>query len=446
MPLAAIPVGTIIHNIEMKPGAGGKIARAAGTYAQLVGKDAGWAQIKLGSGELRMVRGECMASIGAVSNPDNMNQKIGKAGRTRWLGKRPHNRGVVMNPVDHPLGGGEGRSSGGRHPVTPWGKPTKGYKTRGNKRTDAAVEIRFDCGQFGRASSGLAMGPADQGLQDAAQQAHRQIDHPAPQQGQVRWRVPSGRVRSSTAICSNKAEASRASGRNEIIRIWSRRSTILPQFVGLTFGVYNGHKFLPVQVNENMVGHKFGEFSPTRTFTGHSGDKRARRVMSKPSHPRRLADTEAQAIVSNLRVSPRKLNLVAGLIRNQPAAAGGGDADLLQAPHRAAGEEGAGERDRQCREQPSARRRPAGRVARRGGALGGDAPVPCARPRARGARREVVQPSEDRRRRTRAGSRGRRPHRWVTRSIRSGCGSASTAPGTAAGSPAPTIPSCCTRT
>jgi len=139
MPLAAIPVGTIVHNVEMKAGAGGKIARSAGTYVQLVGKDAGYAQIKLNSGELRMVRAECMASIGAVSNPDNMNQKIGKAGRSRWMGKRPHNRGVTMNPVDHPLGGGEGRSSGGRHPVTPWGKPTKGHKTRSNKRTDAMI-------------------------------------------------------------------------------------------------------------------------------------------------------------------------------------------------------------------------------------------------------------------------------------------------------------------
>ena len=139
MPMAAIPVGTIIHNIEMKPGAGGKIARSAGTYAQLVGKDSGWAQIKLKSGELRRVRAECMASIGAVSNPDNMNQKIGKAGRSRWMGRMPHNRGVVMNPVDHPLGGGEGRSSGGRHPVSPWGQPAKGYKTRGNKRTDGMI-------------------------------------------------------------------------------------------------------------------------------------------------------------------------------------------------------------------------------------------------------------------------------------------------------------------
>jgi large subunit ribosomal protein L2 len=147
MPLSAIPVGTIIHNIEMKIGAGGKIARSAGTYAQLVGKDAGYAQIKLTSGELRVVRAECMASIGAVSNPDNMNQKIGKAGRMRWLGFRPHNRGVVMNPVDHPHGGGEGRSSGGRHPVSPWGQPTKGYKTRTNKRTDGLIIRRRNKGK-----------------------------------------------------------------------------------------------------------------------------------------------------------------------------------------------------------------------------------------------------------------------------------------------------------
>ncbi len=139
MPLAAIPVGTIVHNIELKNGAGGKVARSAGTYAQLVGKDAGYAQVKLQSGELRVVRSECMATVGAVSNPDNMNQAIGKAGRSRWLGRRPHNRGVVMNPVDHPHGGGEGRTSGGRHPVTPWGKPTKGAKTRVNKRTDRLI-------------------------------------------------------------------------------------------------------------------------------------------------------------------------------------------------------------------------------------------------------------------------------------------------------------------
>jgi len=142
MPLGSIPVGTIIYNIEMKPGAGGKIARSAGTFCQLVGKDAGYAQVKLQSGEVRLMRGECMASIGAVSNPDNQNQHLGKAGRSRWLGRKPHQRGVVMNPVDHPHGGGEGRTSGGRHPVTPWGKPTKGYKTRTNKRTDKLIVRR----------------------------------------------------------------------------------------------------------------------------------------------------------------------------------------------------------------------------------------------------------------------------------------------------------------
>ena len=142
MPLASIPVGTIVHNVEMKPGKGGQIARAAGTYVQLVGRDAGYALLRLGSGEVRMVRADCMASIGAVSNPDQANAKLGKAGRKRWKGKRPSVRGVAMNPVDHPHGGGEGRTSGGRDPVTPWGKPTKGAKTRHNKKTDSLIVRR----------------------------------------------------------------------------------------------------------------------------------------------------------------------------------------------------------------------------------------------------------------------------------------------------------------
>ena len=142
MPMNNIPVGTIIHNIEMKPGKGGQIARAGGTYAQLIGRDQGYAQLKLTSGELRMVRGECMATIGAVSNPDQANIKIGKAGRKRWLGKRPSVRGVAMNPVDHPHGGGEGRTSGGRHPVTPWGKPTKGKRTRKRNAQSNRLIIR----------------------------------------------------------------------------------------------------------------------------------------------------------------------------------------------------------------------------------------------------------------------------------------------------------------
>ena len=139
MKLRFIPVGTFIHNVEMKPGKGGQMARSAGTFAQLVGRDSDYAQLKLSSGEMRIVHADCMATIGAVSNPDHMNQSFGKAGRTRWKGKRPHNRGVVMNPIDHPHGGGEGRTSGGRHPVSPWGTPAKGYKTRHNKKTDQYI-------------------------------------------------------------------------------------------------------------------------------------------------------------------------------------------------------------------------------------------------------------------------------------------------------------------
>jgi large subunit ribosomal protein L2 len=135
MKLAALPIGTIIHNIEMKPGKGGQIARSAGTYAQYLGRDAGYAILRLNSGEVRRVRLECMATVGAVSNPDHMNEVIGKAGRNVWKGKRPNVRGTAMNPIDHPHGGGEGRTKGGRNPVTPWGKPTKGAKTRKNKRT-----------------------------------------------------------------------------------------------------------------------------------------------------------------------------------------------------------------------------------------------------------------------------------------------------------------------
>jgi large subunit ribosomal protein L2 len=142
MPLKNIPVGTVIHNVELKPGKGGQMARSAGNFAQLVGRDQGLALLRLSSGEVRMVRGECMATIGAVSNPDHQNVNYGKAGRMRWLGQRPSVRGVAMNPIDHPHGGGEGRTSGGRHPVTPWGKPTKGKKTRSNKKTDGQIVRR----------------------------------------------------------------------------------------------------------------------------------------------------------------------------------------------------------------------------------------------------------------------------------------------------------------
>ncbi len=139
MPISSIPVGTIIHNVELKPGKGGQLARSAGAYVQLVGRESGYALLRLTSGEVRRVRAECIASIGAVSNPDQKNTNLGKAGRKRWLGRRPVVRGVVMNPIDHPHGGGEGRTSGGRHPVTPWGVPTKGKRTRNNKKTDRLI-------------------------------------------------------------------------------------------------------------------------------------------------------------------------------------------------------------------------------------------------------------------------------------------------------------------
>jgi large subunit ribosomal protein L2 len=139
MELGQMPVGTIVHNVEMKPGKGGQLAGSAGTYVQVVGRDKGMVMVRLNSGEQRYIHSNCMATVGAVSNPDNGNTNLAKAGRNRWLGKRPLTRGVAKNPVDHPHGGGEGRTSGGRHPVTPWGKPTKGARTRHNKSTDKMI-------------------------------------------------------------------------------------------------------------------------------------------------------------------------------------------------------------------------------------------------------------------------------------------------------------------
>jgi len=142
LPLSVIPSGTMIHNLELRPGKGGQLVRSAGGSAQLVAKEGDWALVKLPSGEVRRIPVGCMATVGQVGNIDHKNVKLGKAGRRRWLGRRPHNRGVSMNPIDHPHGGGEGRTSGGRHPVTPWGKPTKGAKTRNNKRTDSFIVKR----------------------------------------------------------------------------------------------------------------------------------------------------------------------------------------------------------------------------------------------------------------------------------------------------------------
>ena len=243
MPLRNMPVGTIVHNVEMKPGKGGQIARAAGTYVQLVGRDAGYALLRLASGEVRMVRAECMATIGAVSNPDQQNIVIGKAGRNRWLGSA--------------LG------------------------ARRRDEPDRSSAWRRRRPHLGRPSSGDAVGQADQGQEDAPQQGDRPL---IVRRRRVRSNGERDVARSVwkgpfvDGYLLKKAEKSRGSGRNEIIKTWSRRSTIFPQFVGLTFGVYNGHKFIPVLVTENMIGHKLGEFSPTRTFHGHAADKKAKRA------------------------------------------------------------------------------------------------------------------------------------------------------------------------
>ena len=280
MPMANMPVGTIVHNIEFKIGKGGQIARSAGTYAQIVGRDGEYVILRLNSGEQRLVHGRCMATVGAVSNPDNMNTSIGKAGPQALDG--PH--AAQSRRLDEP-----GRSS-----------------ARRRRRP-----------HLGRPSPGDAVGLPDQGQEDAQEQVDHQIHH-----GEAATR---GRRSKETIMARSvwkgpfvdgyllkKAEAARASGRHEMIKIWSRRSTILPQFVGLTFGVYNGHKHIPVMVTEEMVGHKFGEFSPTRTFYGHSADRKAKRApgpgapaapapaapsevrkraMSKKAHERRLART-----------------------------------------------------------------------------------------------------------------------------------------------------------
>ena len=202
--LRNIPVGTVVHAVELRPGGGAKLARSAGTSAQLVAKEGKYATLRLPSGEIRMVEVACRATVGEVGNAEQSNINWGKAGRMRWKGVRPTVRGVVMNPVDHPHGGGEGRTSGGRHPVSPWGKPE-------------------------------------------------------------------GRTRRP------KVDAQNEKGTHNVIKTWSRRSVITPDFLGHTFAVHDGRKHVPVFVTESMVGHKLGEFAPTRTFRGHVKDDRKSR-------------------------------------------------------------------------------------------------------------------------------------------------------------------------
>src|SRR3954451_20291477 len=237
LPLRAIPLGTSVHNIELAPGRGGKVARSAGQQATLTALEAEYALVKMPSGEIRRIHENCFATIGQVGNVDHMNVSSGKAGRTRWRGRRPHVRGMVMNPIDHPMGGGQGKSKGGggrHHPVSPWGQLAKGFKTRAkHKPSDRFIMQDRRKKKFLVMARSLKKGPF----------------------------VPGHLL--------EKIDKMNASGVKKPVKTWARRSMVTPDFVGHTFMVHNGKTFVSVFVTENMVGHKLGEFSPTRIFKKH---------------------------------------------------------------------------------------------------------------------------------------------------------------------------------
>ena len=240
--LARMPVGTVVHNIEMQPGRGGQMARSAGASAQLMAKDAGMATLRLPSGEMRMVRAECRATVGTLGNTEHQNVKVGKAGRKRHMGVRPQTRGTAMNPVDHPHGGGEGSTTAGRHPVTPWGVPTLGYRTRKRNKPSSRYIVR-----------GRRRG-----------KGKRTMSRSSKKGPWVEERL------------MHRIEALNAENNKKMLRTWSRASTIFPEMVGHTIAVHDGKKHVPVFISEAMVGHKLGEFAPTRVFRGHAGSGRVR--------------------------------------------------------------------------------------------------------------------------------------------------------------------------
>ncbi len=242
MELARMPVGTVVHNIELQPGRGGQMARSAGASAQLMAKDGDMATLRLPSGEMRMVRAECRATVGTIGNADHQNVKVGKAGRKRHMGVRPQTRGVAMNPVDHPHGGGEGSTTAGRHPVTPWGVPTLGYRTRKKNKTSRSL--------------------------------HRA--RPQAREGQAKMSRSSKKGPWVEERLMTRIEALNAANNKKMLRTWSRASTIFPEMVGHTIAVHDGKKHVPVFISESMVGHKLGEFAPTRVFRGHAGSGKVR--------------------------------------------------------------------------------------------------------------------------------------------------------------------------
>ena len=297
LPLKNIPLGTMIHNVELKPGKGGQIARSAGSAVQLVAKEGDYASVKMPSGEIRKINIDCLATIGQVGNVDHENVSIGKAGRNRWLGKRPHVRGVAMNPVDHPLGGGEGKTSGGRHPVSPWGVPTKGYKTRNRKVTDRFIVQR----QTEVAAVAARWPPGSE------------------------WAVRENRHMSRSlkkgpfvdVPLLEKVEVMNRNNDKKVIKTWSRRSTVVPEMVGHTIAVHNGRKFIPVYITENMVGHKLGEFAPTRAFKGHTTKSDKAAVGGAGREGGCVMPVQAHATAKYIRTSAQKAGLVMDLIRGR---------------------------------------------------------------------------------------------------------------------------------
>ena len=224
------------------PGQGGRLGRAAGTAIQVVAKEGPMVSLRLPSSEVRMVRGECRATVGSLSNAEHQNVKVGKAGRSRHKGKRPQTRGVAMNPVDHPHGGGEAHHTPGGHPVTPWGKPTLGYRTRKKGKKSDALIVRGRAGEEEEASNGTLdqEGPVGGGAPAEADQRDERV---GPE----------------------------ADGQDLVAPV-----DVFPEMVGHTIAVHDGRKHVPVYISESMVGHKLGEFAPTRTFRAHSGAGRRR--------------------------------------------------------------------------------------------------------------------------------------------------------------------------
>ena len=244
LPLINIPLGTVIHNVELKPGKGAQLVRSAGTSAQLMAKENDFAQVRLASGEVRMVPMNCKATIGQVGNLDHENVKLGKAGRKRWMGIRPTVRGVVMKPNDHPHGGGEGKSPIGMpSPVTPWGKPTLGYKTRKKNKPSDKYIVKRRIGKYSKDDFIM----------------RRSVKKGTFVEERLMQRI----------VKMNEANE------KNVIKTWSRASTIFPQMVGHTIAVHDGRKHVPVYITEEMVGHKLGEFAPTRTFKGHAKSEKA---------------------------------------------------------------------------------------------------------------------------------------------------------------------------